>query len=177
FDYVFDWTILKYQQSQIVAPPPRALGAAGPSSGLPHASNDRQPGSEDVRPSGWLSADSSRRRIGSLPKQKSPVGNDPASAKDAMLSNSVMRTNSSARRVVGSSSRDAVFAGSEADTSRPGIGDPTLNKVTSGHRSSPFVSSEHPRAYSGRVSSNEPNLESTIRKIESLNVNNQERLD
>lgn len=25
FDYVFDWTILKYQQSQIAAPPSRAL--------------------------------------------------------------------------------------------------------------------------------------------------------
>lgn len=25
FDYVFDWTILKYQQSQITTPPTRAL--------------------------------------------------------------------------------------------------------------------------------------------------------
>lgn len=25
FDYVFDWTILKYQQSQIAAPPTRGL--------------------------------------------------------------------------------------------------------------------------------------------------------
>nr|GEW15944.1 protein kinase, ATP binding site-containing protein [Tanacetum cinerariifolium] len=38
FDYVFDWTILKYQQSQVAAPPPptRGLGmGAGPSSGTP----------------------------------------------------------------------------------------------------------------------------------------------
>ncbi|KAJ6947550.1 hypothetical protein NC652_002130 [Populus alba x Populus x berolinensis] len=48
FDYVFDWTILKYQQSQISNPPTRALGpGAGPSSGIPPpgANNaDRQSG-------------------------------------------------------------------------------------------------------------------------------------
>ncbi|GJS48840.1 putative reverse transcriptase domain-containing protein [Tanacetum coccineum] len=34
FDYVFDWTILMYQQSQLANPPSRALGVnAGPSSG------------------------------------------------------------------------------------------------------------------------------------------------
>ena len=29
FDYVFDWTILKYQQSQITAPPARAIVSFG----------------------------------------------------------------------------------------------------------------------------------------------------
>lgn len=29
FDYVFDWTILKYQQSQIAAPPARAVVSGG----------------------------------------------------------------------------------------------------------------------------------------------------
>ncbi|KAK9755973.1 hypothetical protein RND81_01G063800 [Saponaria officinalis] len=177
FDYVFDWTILKYQQSQIVAPPPRALGTPGTSSGLPHGiGNERQPGGEDVRHSGWLSADSSRRRMGMVPKQKSPVGNDSAAAKDPMSSSSIMRTSSSARRVVGSSSRDAVFAGSEADATRPGTADPSLQKVTSGHQSSPFASSEQPRAISGRIPTNEQSLEATIKKIESLNVNNDGRL-
>uniref|UniRef100_A0A803LDB6 non-specific serine/threonine protein kinase n=1 Tax=Chenopodium quinoa TaxID=63459 RepID=A0A803LDB6_CHEQI len=176
FDYVFDWTILKYQQSQIVAPPPRALGAAGPSSGLLHGASDRQPGAEEGRPSNWLSADSARRRMPSLPKQKSPVGNDPAAAKEPMLSSSAVRTSTSARRAAGSSSRDAVFAGSDADATRPGSGDPTLQKVSSGHRISPFVSSEHPRSFSARVASNEQNLESTIKKIEGLNVSNEERL-
>ncbi|KAK1368936.1 hypothetical protein POM88_035028 [Heracleum sosnowskyi] len=38
FDYVFDWTILKYQQSQMAAPPSRVLGpSVGPSSGIPPA--------------------------------------------------------------------------------------------------------------------------------------------
>ncbi|XP_074268206.1 casein kinase 1-like protein 2 [Silene latifolia] len=176
FDYVFDWTILKYQQSQIVAPPPRAMGAAGPSSGLPHVGNDRQPGGEDARPSGWLLPDASRRRMESVPKQKSPVANDSTAAKDQMMSSSLMRTSTSARRGVGSSSRDAVFAGSDADTTRPGTAEPTLHKVTSGHRSSPFMSSEQQRAFSGRISSNEQNLDSTIKKLESLNVNNEDRL-
>ncbi|KAJ6932503.1 casein kinase 1-like protein 2 [Populus alba x Populus x berolinensis] len=47
FDYVFDWTILKYQQSQSANPPTRALGpGAGPSSGIPPGANnvDRQSG-------------------------------------------------------------------------------------------------------------------------------------
>lgn len=177
FDYVFDWTILKYQQSQIVAPPPRALGTPGTSSALPHVGNDRQPGGEDMRNSGWLSADSSRRRMGNVPKQKSPAANDSAAAtKDPMSSSSIMRTSSSARRVVGSSSRDAVFAGSDLDTTRPGTTDPSLQKVTSGHRSSPFVSAEQPRAVSSRVPTNEQSLEATMKKIESLNVNNDGRL-
>ncbi|XP_020264136.1 casein kinase 1-like protein 2 isoform X2 [Asparagus officinalis] len=85
FDYVFDWTILKYQQSQIASTPPRPLGSgAGPSSGLaPALGNvDRQPGVEEGRTSGW-STDPSRRRAsgpavnaGSLLKQKTPVTND-----------------------------------------------------------------------------------------------------
>ncbi|XP_064997025.1 casein kinase 1-like protein 12 isoform X2 [Musa acuminata AAA Group] len=46
FDYVFDWTILKYQQSMIAGAPPRAIGpSAGPSSGLvPADANNRQSG-------------------------------------------------------------------------------------------------------------------------------------
>ncbi|KAL9247278.1 hypothetical protein vseg_020725 [Gypsophila vaccaria] len=180
FDYVFDWTILKYQQSQIVAPPPRALGTPGTSSGLPHVSNDRQPGGEDVRHSGWLSADSSRRRMATAPKQKSPVANDSTTAKDPMSSSSIMRTSSSARRAVGSSSRDAVFAGTEADSTHAVSGrvptnehslEATIKKTEAD--STRAISS---RAVSGRVPTNEHSLEATIKKIESLNVNNDGRL-
>ncbi|KAI3878492.1 hypothetical protein MKX03_007272, partial [Papaver bracteatum] len=48
FDYVFDWTILKYQQSQMSTPPSRSPAAiAGPSAGAPLAiaNADRQTGS------------------------------------------------------------------------------------------------------------------------------------
>ncbi|KDO65165.1 hypothetical protein CISIN_1g010674mg [Citrus sinensis] len=95
FDYVFDWTILKYQQSQ-VSTPARAIGpGAGPSSGMPPAAAnvDRQSGAEEGRHTGWSSADPSRRRnsgplgnSANLSKQKSPMANDPAFSKDAMVS-------------------------------------------------------------------------------------------
>ncbi|XP_052886623.1 casein kinase 1-like protein 1 isoform X1 [Gossypium arboreum] len=86
FDYVFDWTILKYQQSQLTNPPARALGlGAGTSSPLPPAiaNADRHTAAEDTRAAGLSSMDSSRRRAsgplmssGNYAKQKSPVAND-----------------------------------------------------------------------------------------------------
>ncbi|CAI0419933.1 unnamed protein product [Linum tenue] len=88
FDYVFDWTILKYQQSQIANPPTRAVGpTAGPSAGMPPtgANADRQQGGEESKP-GWSSSDPRRRTSGpilssaTLSKLKSPLVND---AKDA----------------------------------------------------------------------------------------------
>ncbi|XP_042403895.1 casein kinase 1-like protein 2 isoform X3 [Zingiber officinale] len=95
FDYVFDWTILKYQQSQIAGAPPHAIGPnAGPSSGLvPAVANDGQSGGEEGRTGGWLATDPSRHgraslavNIGNLSKQKAPMANDPAASKDAMVS-------------------------------------------------------------------------------------------
>ncbi|XP_056851417.1 casein kinase 1-like protein 12 isoform X1 [Raphanus sativus] len=59
FDYVFDWTILKYQQSQLTAPPSRGLvsPAAGTSAALPPGLT--YAGEED---GGRPPMDSSRRR-------------------------------------------------------------------------------------------------------------------
>ncbi|KAL8139843.1 hypothetical protein V2J09_005864 [Rumex salicifolius] len=165
YDYVFDWTILKYQQSQIVAPPPRVAGpGAGTSSGLLNTvSNiDRQAVGEDRRPSGWISADSSRRRINStnLPKTRVPVPTDPAAPKDSMLSGSgAMRPSTSARRPVASSSRDAVALESETD--------PSSRRITT--EASVGISQN---ISSGRRA---PPMESTIRGIESLNVNSDEK--
>ncbi|XP_062154669.1 casein kinase 1-like protein 2 [Alnus glutinosa] len=189
FDYVFDWTILKYQQSQIANPPARALGpGAGPSSGIPPATAnaDRQLGGEEGRPIGWSSADPSRRRhsgpvvnVGSLSKQKSPVANDPTAAKDSVLSGSnFLRSSGSSRRGVISSNRDVVHTGSEADPSRPDTTDANpgaFRKISSGQRSSPVISSEH-RPSSGRNASNIKNFESTLRGIETLHFNNDERV-
>ncbi|KAI7724503.1 hypothetical protein M8C21_028984, partial [Ambrosia artemisiifolia] len=85
FDYVFDWTILKYQQSQIAPPPTRGLGmgagAAGPSSSaVPN-------GEESGRQTGLSSLDPSARRRNSgnlLPRERNPVANDATFSTDAM---------------------------------------------------------------------------------------------
>ncbi|KAG2712864.1 hypothetical protein I3760_04G145800 [Carya illinoinensis] len=126
FDYVFDWTILKYQQSQMAAPPVRALGAgAGTSSGMPTAiaNADRQIGGEDGRAAVLPSMIPSRRRIagpalssGTFSRQRSPVVNDSAISNDVMLpnSNNLGRPSGSSRRAAVSSSRDA-FVESESD--------------------------------------------------------------
>ncbi|KAJ6923232.1 hypothetical protein NC652_016776 [Populus alba x Populus x berolinensis] len=94
FDYVFDWTILKYQQSQLANPPTRGLGlGVGTSSGMPPpiVSADRQTGGEEARAAGQT-MESSRRRLsgqiinaGSSSKQKSLVANESPITKDAMV--------------------------------------------------------------------------------------------
>ncbi|KAJ8526508.1 hypothetical protein K7X08_028985 [Anisodus acutangulus] len=110
FDYVFDWTILKYQQSQIAAPPSRLLGpGAGTSSGMPPVipNAERQTGEEEGR----QSTDPSRRRSSgpliSAGRQKSPIGND-STNKDAMLSSSTFmgRSSGAMRRGLVSGSRE-----------------------------------------------------------------------
>ncbi|KAF6157221.1 hypothetical protein GIB67_041682 [Kingdonia uniflora] len=190
FDYVFDWTILKYQQSQIATPPGRTL-AMPSGSGIPPAvaNAERLPVGEEGRQPGWSSGDPSRRRVaapgisgisaGSLAKQKNQVLNDSAVTKDAMISSSTLlgrSGGSSSRRAAVSSSRDAII---ESDLSRsrtteasPG----TFRKISSGQRNMPAGSSEPKRTSSGRLITNMKNYESTLKGIESLTFDGDERL-
>ncbi|KAK6944809.1 Protein kinase domain [Dillenia turbinata] len=190
FDYVFDWTILKYQQSQVATPPSRSLGlSAGPSSGLPpHVSHgDRHSGGEDGRLTGLASMDSSRRRIagpaiaaGSFSKQKNPMANDLSGTKAPMQSSSNFMgwSSGSSRRAAVPSSRDALNMGSDSDPSRhateasPGA----LRKVSSTQRSSPVGSSDPRRSASARHASTIKNYESTLKGIEGLHFDNDDKV-
>ncbi|KAG5559172.1 hypothetical protein RHGRI_008925 [Rhododendron griersonianum] len=180
FDYVFDWTILKYQQSQIAAPPSRALGpGAGTSSGLPPAvaNADRQSGEEGVSvPIGFRRVSGQAINDGSLPKQKSPAANDSMS-KEAMLSSSTFlgQSSGSLRRPAVSTSREGLIVGNESDPVRsrtreasPG----TQQRISSGQRSSPFGGSSDPnRTSSGRNNK----YETTLKGIECLHFDDEER--
>ncbi|KAI8544628.1 hypothetical protein RHMOL_Rhmol08G0311400 [Rhododendron molle] len=187
FDYVFDWTILKYQQSQLANPPSRAL-AAGTSSGMPHAvaNIDRQSGGEDGRVSGWTSALPSRGRntglpadVGGLYKQKGPVANDSQTTKDPMLASSnFLRSSGSSRRPAVSSIRDPVIAGSDSDPSRvrtTDVSPEVLQKISSAAQRSSVLSSDPKHNASSRISSNIKNLESALKGIEGLHFNGDER--
>ncbi|KAL3825305.1 hypothetical protein ACJIZ3_021334 [Penstemon smallii] len=193
FDYVFDWTILKYQQSQISAAPSRALGpSAGMSLGLPPAiPGERLPvnvgaGDEEGRQGATSSADPSRRKnsgqvinAGSLSRQKSPVTNDSAS-KDVMMSSSTFfgrSTGSSLRRGAVSASRETFTLGNESDPTRSRTSEAspaTATKLSSGQRSSPVVgSSDLKNTSSARNISSSKNYDSTIKGIESLHFDDE----
>ncbi|CAL9092418.1 unnamed protein product [Musa textilis] len=190
FDYVFDWTILKCQQSQNASAPPRAIArGVGPSSGLATAAaNNRQSGGEGCA-SGRLGMDPFHHtRVpppavppGSLMKQKILLGNDPSPTKGAMVymrlpgSNYLGQSSGSSMRALFSSSRDMV---SEADLSRAStveVSPGTFRKVSSSQRSSPFSSSEPKYTYAGR-NPNIKDYESTLKGIEGLSFGDEERI-
>ncbi|CAA6660879.1 unnamed protein product [Spirodela intermedia] len=157
FDYVFDWTILKYQQSHSSVPPRTLRPSAGQSSGLAPAigNAERQSGGEEGRVIGWSTGDPSRRRAavpdvgsGSLSKQKTPVTADLENSKEYMMSGSTFLgrpSGGSSRRAAISSGREAT--GSEFDPpsrsrttteANPG----GLHKFSSAQMSSPVLSAE-----------------------------------
>nr|XP_009400541.1 PREDICTED: casein kinase 1-like protein 2 isoform X2 [Musa acuminata subsp. malaccensis] len=186
FDYVFDWTILKCQQSQNPSAPPRAIApGVGPISGLaPAAANNRQSGGEG-RTSGRSGMDPFHHTWvpppavppGSSMKQKIPLGNDPSPTRGAMFSGSnyLGQSSGSSRRAFFSSSRDMV---SEADLSRTStaeVSPGTFRKVSSSQRGSPFSSLE-PKCTSAGRNPNIKNYESTLKGIQRLSFDDEERI-
>ncbi|CAN1136333.1 Casein kinase 1-like protein 1 [Linum perenne] len=188
FDYVFDWTILKYQQSQLANPPARGLvPGVGTSFGMPPiASVDRQT-AEEARAAGQ-SMDPSRRRFsgpilntGSYAKQKSPIGNDSPSAKDPILpsSNYLGRSSGSSRRAAAVSSSRDVFAGSETDPQHSRQTDAStgsIQKILGGHRSPPLGMSDPRRTASARNTTHLKTFESALKGIEGLNFDSDEKV-
>ncbi|GAA0171509.1 non-receptor serine/threonine protein kinase [Lithospermum erythrorhizon] len=159
FDYVFDWIILKYQQSQLANPPSRTLGGAGTSSRMPQGvvNVERRLGVEEDRPT---ILQSRHRNSGPLPmssgglsRQKNPAVNESSKTKEMSGSNIFMSSGSSRRPAI-SSSRDPIIPGNEiVDSSRGRTADASpvaLPKVSSG-------------------TFNIRNIESTLKGTEGLN--------
>ncbi|KAI3684184.1 hypothetical protein L6452_33404 [Arctium lappa] len=157
FDYVFDWTILKYQQSQLANPPSRALGAsAGPSTGPPPvvSSLNRQSGGEEGRPtSGNLSWSRNAAAItnsGTLSKQKVT---DQSMSRDLSRS-SFFRTTGSSRQT-----------GGEPDSSRAAR---TTDASPGAQRSSPTDQKRSTSRNAATATTNIKNFESTLKGIEGM---------
>ncbi|KAF3499620.1 hypothetical protein F2Q69_00043904, partial [Brassica cretica] len=145
FDYVFDWTILKYQQSQLTAPPTRGLGtpAAGTSAALPPGltTMDRYAGEEE---GGRPPMDSSRRRTSGA------LDNSGNLRAPMMYSSSVFAQSA------GSSRR---LTSEELQRSRTG----------SGLRNTPVVTTSEGK----RSSSTRKHYDSAIKGIETLQVSSE----
>jgi len=190
FDYVFDWTILKYQQSQISGVPSRTLGAAGgQSSG---AAGDRASAGQNLRETQRAAeADASRRRlvggaIGSgasnaleSSKHRSPGHEE--SAKDSALAEPERMHSSSYGTRGGSSSRRAVVSSSRPSGPSEGVESRTMSSSKTGatslrtpagmHRSSPVGSSDPKRTFPSRhPQSNSRVYEAALKGVESLSV-------
>ncbi|KAH9326410.1 hypothetical protein KI387_006588, partial [Taxus chinensis] len=186
FDYIFDWTILKYQQTQIANLPPRALDVAGGTSAGPTATAgtavERYSGRQDDRDNLWNSSplDGSRRRMppamlnaSNLAKLKSPVAHELGTAKDSVsigitdsqrmrLSSTGQGSGTSRRATV--SSRQAVV-GPQTDSLSPSASDmsPFALRNVGAQRSSPVGFSGQKHSVSNRDSSNSRNYEATLK--------------
>lgn len=98
------------------------------------------------------------------------------------LSNSTFlgRSTGSLRRSIVSSSREALTVGNESDPARSRTTDAspgTINKISSGQRSSPLGRTSDPKqASSGKNNSSIKNYETSLKGIESLQFDEEERV-
>lgn len=172
FDYVFDWTILKYQQSQLANPPSRALGGSGLSSGMPRAvanNVDRQAtGGEEGKPTGNLAHS---RSTNAGIKQKGPT-NDLGMGK-MLSSSSFFRLGGSSRQA---SSRDA-GRGPDLSFTRPTDVGPEMlahrmSSTAAQKSSSPHIPSSDHKRNSSTSKTNIKNFDPTLKGIEGLSLSN-----
>lgn len=152
FDSVFDWTILKYQQSQLANPPSRALGAAG-SSSMMHANNDRDSGMEESRAPG---RGRNAMHSGNLSRMKDPVANNTARSKELSTSND--RNVGTSKQPAASSHRDPEIPGNASDPSH------APNEDSGAAQQTPSAVSPDNNP------SNTNTVESTLKGIERINI-------
>jgi len=171
-----------------MAVPPRAMAAAaGQSSGLaPMANNNRLSGTEEGRRSGW-SDDPLRRQIPpaginavSFSKQKSPVRQEQSSSKDAVFPSSTFLGQSSRSLRCPAVSNSRVPTGEAEIRSRtPDASPGTFQRNAPPRRTSQMLEYADPRlrlSSSGRLMSNAKNYESTLRGIQGLNFDANDRI-
>ncbi|GLJ05925.1 hypothetical protein SUGI_0028330 [Cryptomeria japonica] len=156
-DYIFDWTILKYQQTQIAKLPPRTLDAAGGSSTGPTltagAISERYSGRQDERDNLCNSSPVARRKLpsaifnsSSLSKLKSPVAHEMGTAKDSVgigftesqrmrLPSTGQGSNISRRATISSSKQ--VVGGPQTDSLSPPVSNMIPFGIVGAWRNSP----------------------------------------
>lgn len=129
FDYVFDWTILKYQQSQAAGAPQRLLAVTGAGPSV-LAMTAAAAGTSGVQ--GNDAGETSRRRTGlagaavgstamaESPKHKSPARDEASKEQGQLPDGDRLHSSSFARTGSGSASRRAAVVSS----SRPATADP-----------------------------------------------------
>lgn len=188
FDYVFDWTILKCQQTQIGNMPQLTIGAPGGTSSGTRAvgaTANKQSGGQDNRDNPWSNsaADGARKRIlgtvlntGNLSKHKTPAAPEVGVAKDVAgkglrdsqhIRLSSAGHDSKTRQTVVSSSRQAVVETDRSPSPANNLGSVALWN-NGAQRSYPINSGDSKHSVSGSNLPSARNYEAVVKGIESI---------
>eukprot|EP00250_Pteridium_aquilinum_P013039 c21093_g1_i3 orf=401-1252(-) len=202
FDYVFDWTILKYQQSQIRGESHRSLaGPGGPSNAMPASGSGARAAAgaaSGAAPEKGTGQEGRENRDASwfLPSRRAPSGTagggiqgytqrspgieDSGPSKEAveepphMCMIDFTRPGSSSRKAVVSSSQPSIsMESTEPSRSSASKPLPTSLRTPSAQRGSTVSSSDQKRTTC--TSTNMRQYESVVRGIDSLTFDKEER--
>ncbi|MCO5613519.1 hypothetical protein L7F22_067796 [Adiantum nelumboides] len=205
FDYVFDWTILKYQQTQIAGSGPfRPLaGPGGPSNGMPAPTagggaipsavapeTAQGQGGRDGRDASWFpsrrapapnvgpgaSDGGYKQRANGL--EDSGISKEAVEEPSRVQMSSFTRAGSSSRKAVVGSAQPTISTETTVDPSRSSASKlvPTSIRTSSAQRGSTVSSSDPKRTIS--TSRNPPNMkqyESVVRGIETIGFDKETR--